>query len=704
MEKERLEKARSRLKEFSEARKALELRILTDEEWYRRRNYDERQLKLLHDKHIPIFSPWEMFGIGGAGSGRVHKPGREESTSAFLFKAIRNKHSDAMDNIPNVYVRPREANDIEASKILRDVLNPILKRAGFEEAYDANWIEKPKHGTGVYGVFWDDDKEDLSIKAVELLRLFWQPGINDIQDSSDMFYLTFVPGAKLKNMYPKIRFSGVGVELGAPITPPRYIDENTYELDEAEFGAELGEVPNMACVVDWYYKKMADRDGKRKEILHLCRFVGNQVLFCSEDEDGYDNGWYEDGRFPFVFDVMYAEKGTPAGYGLISTGRGEQQYIDRLDSNIIRQALNATKPLYLYDGQMPASIKTLEDDNVTFLYVDGVQLAKEHLLEWTRSPPDTNSIAVRQQKISELKELTSNRDISDGGTVPGIKTASGMSLMKAAADKSSRDFIQESWRCFEKITQLALSRIRQFYTDKKIFRIAGDKAKKLAEETLVAQYENEAFVMFDAEVLRSRKEYRPVSSEEALTLPFGEKLVRDGNRLLREVVIKDYNPEFDIEISSQSKNPVSQIQDNETVMNLLSAGLLNPGNEELLLTVCELIDVGNKEALIAHAEKGQTYQKTIEGLMMSLTQIMQLLAQASQAGMVPPELAAQIAQLLPAAGGGQTAGTGGNATSAPGDEGGNTGVSRQESEIIEAATGGPPQVKAAGMLGATVAM
>ena len=55
----------------------------------------------------------------------------------------------------------------------------------------------------------------------------------------------------------------------------------------------VGSDGGKCVVVDWYYKKYGI-DGA--PILHYCKFAGDTVLFSTENEGEYPNGWYEHGK------------------------------------------------------------------------------------------------------------------------------------------------------------------------------------------------------------------------------------------------------------------------------------------------------------------------------------------------------------------------------------------------------------------------
>ena len=118
-------------------------------------------------------------------------PQEIQPTSAWLFNCIANKHADAMDNYPEPAILPREESDKQEAEALTSILPLILEQNEFEETYSDAWWYKLKSGTAVYGIFWNPKKlnglGDIEIKPIDLLNLFWEPGIKNIQDSRNLF-------------------------------------------------------------------------------------------------------------------------------------------------------------------------------------------------------------------------------------------------------------------------------------------------------------------------------------------------------------------------------------------------------------------------------------------------------------------------------------------------------------------------------------
>ena len=144
----------------------------------------------------------------------------------------------------------------------------ILEQNDFEEVYSDTCWQKMKQGTGVWGVYWDQEKlgglGDISIRPVNVLNLVWEPGVTDIQKSQNVFYLELEDNETLLAAYPQL----AGKLGGSSGLLARYRTDDAVDLSE------------KTLVVDWYYKKRVGG----KTLLHYCRFCGDEVLYASEND------------------------------------------------------------------------------------------------------------------------------------------------------------------------------------------------------------------------------------------------------------------------------------------------------------------------------------------------------------------------------------------------------------------------------------
>lgn len=197
------------LSDYKKGKASLEERVVQDELWWELRH-------------------WEAIRKGKQRTDNPEYRGPEPS-SAWLFNAILNKHADAMDNYPEPVVLPRERSDEESAKVLSSVLPVILEYNDYEQTYSDNWWEKLKHGTAAYGVFWNSAKDnglgDVDIREIDLLKLFWEPGVTDIQKSRNLFIVDLVDEDLLEQQYPEHK----GHLSGGAVDVKQYIYDDTID-------------------------------------------------------------------------------------------------------------------------------------------------------------------------------------------------------------------------------------------------------------------------------------------------------------------------------------------------------------------------------------------------------------------------------------------------------------------------------------------
>ena len=130
---------------------------------------------------------WEQMEKAGEGG----NPEDVRPASGWLVNCILSKHADAMDCYPEPTVLPREPGDRQEAETLSRILPVLLKNDRFRRTYSKAWWDKLKSGCAVYGVFWDNEKlhglGDVSIRSMDVLNLFWEPGVTDIQESEHFF-------------------------------------------------------------------------------------------------------------------------------------------------------------------------------------------------------------------------------------------------------------------------------------------------------------------------------------------------------------------------------------------------------------------------------------------------------------------------------------------------------------------------------------
>lgn len=544
---EDVHKAMERMMKYKQTKQALDNRIIRNEVWWKQQHWDELQ------------------------AGEVKE---EESTTGWLFNTICNKHADIMDNYPEPSILPRAKDDEDTANTLSKIIPVILEQCNYEKVYsDTGWY-KLKQGTGVKGIFWNKSKlnglGDIDIKKIDILNLVWQPGVSDIQESADLFNLELVDNEKLKEMYPDKNLN-LG---GNPTEIAKYQDAKNIDTSD------------KSVVIDWYYKKTING----KTVLHYVKFVGDTILYASENDPEYaERGFYDHSLYPFVFDPLFPEENSPCGFGIIDAHRCCQKWIDKLDQNIVENADIASNKRWFVGSGCTVNEDEYNDPTKKFIHVTG-NIEDRNMKEATAEALPTVYVNILQNKIEELKETSGNRDFAQGGTASGVTAASAIAALMEAGSKMSRDQNKASYRALVEEVYLIVELIRQFYDTVRCFRITGkDNSVKYADfdnSRMVAQHQ-------------------------------GDVLGKDmGYRL----------PVFDIKVSAAKKSTYSRLSQNELALQFYSQGFFKPELASQALMCLEMMDFDGKEKIMQMIQENKArYEQQIA--------MQQLMLQMQAAGM-----------------------------------------------------------------------
>lgn len=522
-----VKQAEARREKYAKGKKSLDEKATANQKWWRGRHWSEikKDNKSLEDAEKP--------------------------TSAWLFNSIINKHADMMDNFPKPNVLPRSRDSQVDAEKLGKIIPVVLEQNGYQTTYSRKAYDYISDGTAITGVFWDNAKNDgmgdVAIRQIDIHNIFWKPGIEDIQESPEVFTVAAVDNDELVKMYPQMEG-----KVGNDKTTVKY------EADDSTDDSSMSEV------VDWYYKVVEyedvviDESGttlpRPKTILHYCKYCNGEVLYSSENE-GLENGFYQHGKFPFVFQVMFPIKDYPAGFGYIDVMKEPQKYIDVLDQLLADNAFKVGTERYFVRRSLGLNVDDFSDYSKPFVEFDGN-------LDDALKPIETATIPAfvlqyQTNKIEELKETSGNRDFSQGTTSGGVTAASAIAALQEAGSKLSRDMIRAAHNAFTEECYLVIELIRQFYTEPREFRIDDGKGG----------YE---FVDYDN---------ANIAAETSA----------DG-------ILKS-KPIFDLQVTAEKKSPFSRAAQNEMAKELYSMGLFNPDMSEPALVCLDMMDFEGKDEI-----------------------------------------------------------------------------------------------------------
>ena len=542
---EEVARAEQILQKYKVGKAALDQRLVDNELWFRMGHWKNYQNPMMEGKPQP--------------------------SSGWLFNSIANKHADAMDNYPAPNVLPRAPDDEQTARVLSSVLPVVLEQADYEQVYSDTWWRKLKQGTGVKGVFWDPEQRggvgEITVRPMNLLMLYWEPGVDDIQASPNFFSLSLEDTDQLTERWPQLE----GHSTSA-LEVPHYLHDGGLDTN------------GKSVVVDWYYKK---RNAEGRRVLHYCKRCNGVVLYASENDPEYaGRGFYDHGQYPFVFDPLFVEEDSPAGFGYIDVMKECQTAIDRMNHAMDENVLLSSKQRYVLSDAAGVNEEELADFSRDIVHVVG-RLGDDSFRPLQTTGLQGNSLSYRNSRIEELKEISGNRDMTQGGTAGGVTAASAIAALQEAGSKLSRDMLKSAYRAFAKECYLIIELMRQFYDEERVFRIIGETGRS-------------EFVHFSGAALRA----------QALPDVGGVEL---GSR----------EPIFDIVVSAEKKSTFSRLSQNETAKECYQLGFFAPRNADAALAALEMMDFEGIEKVRQRVRQNGTLAQRLEQLQSQLVQLKQ---------------------------------------------------------------------------------
>lgn len=482
--------------------------------------------------------------------------GMETPSTAWLFTCIQGKLADVMDSYPTANFRPRQKDDVEEAKRLTAVVPVIVAQNNFEQTYREVSEYTLKNGTGVYHIYFDGKKHnglgDIAIEKQDVLRIYWEPGITDLQKSSYVFTVELVDKGLLFSRYPEAK----DTVRGNVIKPNEFItDEHVDETDKI-------------IVVNVYYK----REVNGRTVLHFCKYADTTCLESTENDPmRYPNGLYDHGLYPFVVQNLYHIEASLYGTGMVDVGADAQLQIDLMNQAVVENTLMGAKPRFLTTLDADAAESQIADWTRTFIQVPSI--SEHNTIPMNTTPLQGNYLEFIQSKIDELKQVTANQDVNNGIAPSGITSGVAFATLQETAGKDSRFINKSFYNSYNRIMKQVLELIRQFYDVPRFFRVIPDQSTGMAED----------FIEYDNTNLKGVPQYTADGQQVGFRLP-----------------------EFDIEISAEKANPYRKIEQNELALSFFKLGFFNPQMVDQAIATLDMMDFPHKQDVIDTVKKNGT--------------------------------------------------------------------------------------------------
>lgn len=532
------------LEEYKSGKVKTESRIVASENWWKLRNSVEEEKET-----------------------NIGKDGGYKSASGWLHNVLVSKHADAMEAYPEPNILPREKGDRGEASMLSSIIPCVLEQNHFEDTYSDVMWQKVKQGTGVYKAVWDKSKlnglGDISVEKVNILNVYWEPGVTDIQRSRYFFHTELYDKDVLEGKYPELE----GKLKGQSFVSTKFLYDDHVNTE------------NKHTVIDVYYHKYV----QGRKTLQYCKFVGDVVLYATEnDPEMAMRGLYDHGMYPYVFDALFPIEGSPCGYGYVDLCRKPQTTIDLLNTSFVKNAMVGATPRYFSRGEGSVNEEEFLDLSKPLVHVTNA--SEDALRRIEHTSLDGVYVNVYDRVVQELRETSGNTETSTGNISSGVTAASAIAALQQASGKGSRDSTQESYRAFSKIIELCIELIRQFYDMPRQFRILG-------------QYGAEEYITYVNDGLQLQAAGASFDDKQNFRLPV-----------------------FDIKVSAQKKNVYTKVTQNELALQFFQLGFFNPQATDQTLMCLDMMDFEGKDGIMQKvAQNGTMFQKLLQYMQLALS-------------------------------------------------------------------------------------
>jgi len=195
-------------------------------------------------------------------------------------------------------------------------------------------------------------------------------------------------------------------------------------------------------------------------------------------------------------------------------------------------------------------------------------------------------LSVYQQKIDELKNVSANTDVMNGGT-GGMTTASGIAAMQESAGRSSRASTMGSYRAYSRLVTMVIERARQFYDVPRSFRILGEKGAM-------------QFVQFSNKAIVAQNQGNDFDIDMGYRLPV-----------------------FDVVVKAAKQTPFSRQAQNDLASQLYGMGVFNPQMSDQALMMLDMMDFPGKDELELKVQQNGTMFQQLQAALQMLAGITQ---------------------------------------------------------------------------------
>ena len=502
-------------------------------------------------------------------------PNEPRPVTPVIQSTVESIAADLMDAMPEAVITPETAEDVRAARVVEALIRENHDAACYEREYRRMVHDLLVGGYAVQEVGYDPALNNglggAFIRHTDNRGILFDPLCADIQDGRAVFKFALRTREWLASRFPAYDGSGDG-----------YTSQSM--LQDAHI---TGDSSKTALLIEYWWREYDEASGACR--VHMAQLAGGKVL--SDSRAQKPEGYYAHGQYPFFVTPLFERKGSPLGFGVVDLFAGQQQYADKLDQIILKNALMAS-----HNKLLITEASGFDADDLRDWAKDVHKGESLGGVSWFSTPPLPAYILQYTKNMRDaIKEESGANDFSRGGTAGGITAASAIAALQEMSSKRARMASRQLHESYRDAVRMEIEVEREFNLLPRIVSFTQD-----------GEIQRE---IFDGKLL--------------------QKMLPDGRALPLE---------FSISIKVQKENRWSVLSHNELILQMVQLKMLTPEQ------AVELMRFDGREQVLRAARETKKAQQTQE--QSTQGNLPGAMMQGQPEGMAPQQKPAGLGRLL----------------------------------------------------------
>ena len=345
--------------------------------------------------------------------------GEPRPITPVIHSTIENVRADLMDYLPEAVI----TSDIKGYEKLAELMTQIIKenhlRCSYDEEYMMMIHDLIVGGYSVQEVGFDPEANrgigGAFIRQVDSRSIMFDPLAVDFQQGRAVFKFTHHTRQWFEQHYPHMADD---------------INEDGYMLDILEDDLLTPRYNQSILLIECWIREYDAKAEKYR--VHMLRLAGGQLL--EDSRTVKPEGYYAHGEYPFILTTLFPRKGSCLGYGFVDMFGTMQQYSDKLDQIIMKNALLASHNKLLLTGASGFDADDLRDWSKDVHIGDNLN----GVTWFATAPLPAYMITYTEEMRNSIKEESGANEFARGMTHAGVTSGTAIAALQEASSKRSR--------------------------------------------------------------------------------------------------------------------------------------------------------------------------------------------------------------------------------------------------------------------------